>query len=170
MLARRCTRRLLIVVDDDEPAVELLAHLLRRRELGRIPDERRTAVGLARVLGDDAWDVSLTRAGPEALRRAGSSPVPDALLASISVPQSAGLAVLRRARLRRPALPIVVITSLPQPPNLEGLEPLPSVFHTPVDFAELALELRRVARAHSGSFLKVTPPLLGRYRTQPGRG
>lgn len=165
-------RSLLYVVDRDEPAVDLLTSLLGNESTACEPErERRASWLMARLMRDGGYEVALTGAGSEAIRRVSSGSAPDALLLDVSLEQSPALGVARRARMRHPGLPIVVLWSSAELAGPTGLEPAPSELVRPLDYVTLAIELARVTRGNSGSFPAVAPPLLGHDRASwPGSG
>ena len=120
------TRPLLLIVDDDARAANLLA----------------------RMLESDGFATEVTLDGAAALARLTRDPVPDALLTDYHLPLADGLAVARYARSRRAGLPIVMVTgdprSLARASASSPLEAPVRVITKPLDYAELVAHLEAV--------------------------
>jgi CheY-like chemotaxis protein len=111
-----------------------------------VDDDERTAILLARLLGDEGYDAEVAVDGGAALARLALAPIPDALITDFHLPQANGLVVGRFARTRRAAIPIFIVTGYPQ--SLQGAtepEDAPIVVLTkPLNYADL---VRRLAKA-----------------------
>ena len=122
------TRPLLLIVDDDARAANLLA----------------------RMLDSDGFDAEVALDGAAALARLTRDPVPDALLSDYHLPLADGLAVARYARSRRAGMPVVMVTGDPRSlARASASAPLAGPYRVitkPLDYAELVLHLGDVLR------------------------
>lgn len=117
---------LVLVVEDDERSGRMLAELLRR----------------------DGFAVEVCAGGEAGLRRLVDGPAPDVLVTDLRMPQTDGIAVIRRARRQHPALPIVIVTAYPDlARRLDGAEPMPAIFIKPLDYPALVGALRDLPRS-----------------------
>jgi two-component system response regulator MprA len=124
--ATKTGRPLLLIVDDDARSARLLAKLLR----------------------EDGFDVDVAFDGGSALSRLGDAPTPDALIVDLHMPHVDGWTVASYARSRRAAIPILIVTAYPELlRGLHGLEPHPTVFSKPLEYAELKTALDHLERA-----------------------
>jgi CheY-like chemotaxis protein len=110
-----------------------------------VDDDVRSARLLARMLREDGFDVEVAIDGAAAVGRLGRSPAPDVLVTELQVPHVDGLALARFARSHRRTLPVMIVTNYPErvalPPD--ALDPAPTVFSKPLDYARLHGELQR---------------------------
>lgn len=163
-MGRSLTRRLLLVIDEAEPAVELIASLFSRagctiafRRRASADSGWQGAQALARLLRRDGYEVALVVAGADANRRLSRAPPPDAVVIDVGAATERSLSVARHARCFSPTLPLLFVSSTPDAltPSCTGFRPRPLVFAKPLDYAAFSLALRRAARAHSGELVRV---------------
>jgi DNA-binding response OmpR family regulator len=98
----------------------------------------RSSQRLAVLLGEDGYDVDVTRDAAAAIVRLGRGPVPDILITELKLPLGDGAALARYARSQASGVRVVVLT---RHPNLFeaaafGTEP-PAVMAKPLDYARL---------------------------------
>jgi CheY-like chemotaxis protein len=100
----------------------------------------RTTRTLARMLGEDGYDVERVADGAAAVGRLAREPVPDVLVTEITLPHVDGFAVARYARSRDSHLPVVFVTNRPEPfmRTTWTFEPAPVVLTKPIDYAAFA--------------------------------
>jgi DNA-binding response OmpR family regulator len=118
----------------------------------------RTCRRLARLLGEDGFQVEIACDGASAISRLSRSPLPGTLITELAVPLKDGETVARFARSRDPAMQIVVLTNHPHllKPETFG-SPSPVVLTKPLDYArllELLREPQTEASIKSGLFLR----------------
>lgn len=123
------------------------AHTPRRRVL-LVDDEARSARLLAKLLREDGYDVELVFDGAAAVGRLSREPLPDILVTDFRMPHVDGLAVARYARARKPGIPVVFTTGYPQMLSAagSGLLPAAEIYTKPLDYAQLADDLRAAIR------------------------
>lgn len=175
-MAHREQRALLFVVDNAQPAVDLVAELFRPRPAESATELRTEGPTgdrgelLAQLLQEDGYELGIMVSGAEASRRLACSPRPDALVVDVSTPQGGALEVAFEARRRYPNLPVFVITSYPEliATAQQQLLPRATVFEKPVDYAEFSFALALAARKHSGEYVRI-PAFLANTRTSTGR-
>jgi CheY-like chemotaxis protein len=111
-----------------------------------VDDDVRTARLLARLLGEDGFEVELATDGAAAIARFSRSPLPDALLTDLRMPHADGVAVARYARSRNPRIPVFIVTGYPElVTRLDDLVDVLSetrVFPKPLAYAELTAAMR----------------------------
>ena len=113
-----------------------------------VDDDARSARLLARLLHEDGFDADVAFDGGAALARLGRSPVPDALIVDLRMPHVDGWTVASYARSRRAQIPIFIVTAYPeQLRGLNGLEPRPTIFSKPLEYAGLKTALAGVEAA-----------------------
>ena len=117
----------------------------RRPSVLLVEDDARAGNMLARLLRDDGFDVEVAVDGAYAIARLAQAPLPDVLMTDLNLPRVDGVTVLRFARTRRAGLPVIVVTGYPQllAGTPDPLVPPPTVLTKPVDYLDLARELRR---------------------------
>lgn len=111
----------------------------RKRRVLVVDDDVRTARLLARLLGEDGFDVEVTADGATAIARLSRSPSLDVLVTDLRMPHADGLSVARYARSLNPAMPVFIVTGYPE---LVGrldnmLGPAALVFAKPLAYPEL---------------------------------
>jgi CheY-like chemotaxis protein len=113
-----------------------------------VDDDIRTTHIFARMLREDGHEVDVVNDGAAAIEQLNRPTIHDVLVTDILMPHADGIAVARHGRLRKPSLPIIVVTGYPERISLEfkALEPTPLVFVKPLDYAALALKLLGVVR------------------------
>lgn len=79
-----------------------------------VDDDARAGQLLARMLKEDGFEAEVTLDGAAALARLARGPAPAALVTDYHLPLADGLAVARYARFVGPAMPVVVITGDPR--------------------------------------------------------
>lgn len=111
-----------------------------------VDDDVRTARLLARLLGEDGFEVEVATDGAAAIARLSRSPLPDALVTDLRMPHADGMAVARYARSRNPRIPIFIVTGYPELlTRLDDLIDLHSetrVFPKPLAYTELTAAMR----------------------------
>jgi CheY-like chemotaxis protein len=116
---------------------------LRRPRVLLVEDDARSGRKLADMLREDGYDVDLALDGAAAIARLTRWPSPDVLVTDLNLPNVDGLTVARYARSRRHDVPVVIVTGYPhlllQAPD--PLDPAPTVFTKPIDYAELTTML-----------------------------
>lgn len=107
-----------------------------------VDDDVRTARLLARLLGEDGFEVELATDGAAAIARLSRSPLPDALVTDLRMPHADGVAVARYARSRNPRIPIFIVTGYPE--LLTRLDDLiaTQIFPKPLAYPELTAAMR----------------------------
>lgn len=107
-----------------------------------VDDDVRTARLLARLLGEDGFEVELATDGAAAIARLSRSPLPDALVTDLRMPHADGVAVARYARSRAPQIPIFIVTGYPE--LLTRLDDLIAtrIFPKPLAYPELTAAMR----------------------------
>jgi len=118
-----------------------------------VDEDPRTARRLAQMLREDGYDAEVAFDGSAAIARFTRSPLPEALVTALRMPNVDGLAVMRYARSQRPGVAIFVMTGYPQLlANAPFDKPRPLLFTKPVVYDELenalggALGARAAAR------------------------
>jgi two-component system cell cycle sensor histidine kinase/response regulator CckA len=109
-----------------------------------VDDDERTVRLLASMLTEDGFVVEVMLSGEEAIERLARDPPPDAIVTDLVMPVVGGIAVLGEARKRRPLLPVVFVTGRPELLAKIRFEPSPIVFTKPVSYADLSAKLREV--------------------------
>ncbi len=113
-----------------------------------VDDDARAANMLARMLEEDGFATEVTLDGAAALARLTRDPVPDVLVTDYHLPHADGLAVARYARSRDAKLPIVLLTGDPRTlAKASAGAPLDGsalVITKPLDYAALVRHLRAV--------------------------
>lgn len=123
--SQRSGRPLVLVVDDDARAANVLVRLLR----------------------GDGFDVELATDGAAALERLNKSPAPRALITDLWLPKVDGASVARYAQRHVPDLAIFIVTGHPNQISSDVAaagRPL-TVFTKPLDYSELHSALCRAA-------------------------
>ena len=111
-----------------------------------VEDDARTARTLAKMLGEDGFEVELAFDGAGAIARLGRGGIPDVLVVDYRLPHVDGLAVAAYARSLRPDLRVIVLTSYPEvvAQAKSTLNPPAAIFTKPLTYADLTAELSRV--------------------------
>jgi CheY-like chemotaxis protein len=78
-----------------------------------VDDDSRAANVLARLLRADGYETEVAFDGSAALARLTAGPTPHAIVTDFHLPKSSGLTVARYARFRRPSIAIIVVTGYP---------------------------------------------------------
>lgn len=108
-----------------------------------VDDEARSTRMLAKMLRDDGFDVEVAFDGASAIGRLARPPIPNALLTDVRMAAVDGVTVAKYARSLDEHMPIIFITGYPQlvTPKADAIG---AVVHAkPVDYAALAMEVRR---------------------------
>ncbi|MBI2391346.1 MAG: response regulator [Deltaproteobacteria bacterium] len=115
-----------------------------RKRVLVVDDDVRTARLLARLLGEDGFEVELATDGAAAIARLSRTPLPDALVTDLRMPHADGIAVARYARSRNPRMPVFIVTGYPE--LLTRLDDLldqeTRVFPKPLAYPELTAAMR----------------------------
>jgi len=109
-----------------------------------VDDDASSALGLARLLRPDGFDVEIARDGAAAIARLARLPLPDALVTELQLPYVDGTAICRYGRSQRADLPVFIVTSHANGwarPDLGAPEPV--LISKPVDYAALRDALLR---------------------------
>lgn len=103
-----------------------------------VDEDPRTARRLAQMLREDGYDAEVAFDGSAAIARFTRSPLPEALVTALRMPNVDGLAVMRYARSQKPGVPIFVVTGYPHLMSSAPFEdPRPLLFTKPVVYDEL---------------------------------
>ena len=116
------------------------------RRLLVVEDERSSREALQHLLEEDGYAVEAVPSGEEALARLESTP-PDALVVDLRLPGVDGTAVVRAARGRNAALPVVIMSGISE--TTDALSTLLAQPHTellgkPIDIQRLTAVLERL--------------------------
>jgi CheY-like chemotaxis protein len=109
-----------------------------------VDDDVRTVRLLARLLGEDGFDVEVAADGAAAIARLSRSPAPDMLVTDLRMPHADGLSVARYARAQRPGMPIFIVTGYPELISRidDVLSPVAMVFTKPLSYPDLTAAMR----------------------------
>jgi DNA-binding NtrC family response regulator len=150
----------LVLIDDDDRSVQLLARLARRDSyavamtVGAAAAARhRNARMLARLLRLDGYRVDSSIGNWTAIERLTQRPRPDVLLIDVDAQREAVGALIRHARAMSPGLPIVLLTDRGDETYaaMAGIEPEPAVLEKPIDYAALRASMQRVVHPRTTS-------------------
>jgi CheY-like chemotaxis protein len=111
-----------------------------------VEDDVRSGRMLADLLRGDGFTVEVCPGGASGAERLASGPAPDALVTDLRMPEVDGVAVVRLARSRSPAMPILIVTAYPELARRLERDPAPSptIFTKPLDYAALVATLSRI--------------------------
>jgi CheY-like chemotaxis protein len=79
-----------------------------------VEDDRPAAQALAKLLRADGFDVDMAFDGAEAVGKLARGAPPDALVTDVRMPRADGIAVARYARGRSPEIPVIFVTGYPE--------------------------------------------------------
>jgi two-component system response regulator MprA len=79
-----------------------------------VDDDVQSARALAQLLREDGYSVEVAHDGAAAIGRLTRDPPPQLIATDLRLPRASGLEVIRFARQRHPAMPIVVVTGYPE--------------------------------------------------------
>ncbi len=128
--------------------LQMDAPLERRPLILVVDDDARSAALLGRLLRADGCDAEVTTDGAAALARLTREPVPDALVTDFRLPYADGLAVARYARVRRPGIPVFMVTGFPRSSAIAASDDGPmTLLHKPLDYADLRRRLVSALRS-----------------------
>jgi CheY-like chemotaxis protein len=106
-----------------------------------VEDDERSGHILAELLREDGYEVEVCTGGRSGVERLGRDPLPDVLLTDLRMPSVDGAAVVRQARGRRAAMPVLVVTAYPQLLPKHEAGPAPQLFIKPLDYYALLATL-----------------------------
>jgi DNA-binding NtrC family response regulator len=109
-----------------------------------VDDDERSARTLANMLREDGYDVDVAVDGAHAIARLSHSPAPTVLITDIRMPHADGATVSHYARLRKPGMPIIMVTGYPHLAP-RSLQPQPIVLTKPIDYDDLSAALVRAS-------------------------
>jgi DNA-binding NtrC family response regulator len=140
----------LVLIDDDDRSVQLLARLARQDSyavamtVGSATAARhRNARMLVRLLRLDGYLVDSSIGNWTALENLSRRPHPNALIVDADAQLESASALIRHVRVLAPGLPAVLLTDRPDEMRdaVAGLVPEPLVLEKPIDYAELRMSI-----------------------------
>ncbi|HEY0253927.1 MAG TPA: response regulator [Kofleriaceae bacterium] len=107
-----------------------------------VDDDRRTALLLGRLLGEDGYDTEVEPDGNAALARFAREPIPDALITDYHVPGADGFVIAGHAHAVRAGMPVFMVTGDPETAIHEARSTSAiAVIAKPLDYATLVTRL-----------------------------
>jgi DNA-binding NtrC family response regulator len=150
----------LVLIDDDDRSVQLLARLARRDSyavamtVGSAAAARhRNARMLTRLLRLDGHLVDASIGNWAAIESLTRRPRPDVLIIDVDAQCEAVAALIRHARALSPGLAVVLLTDRLEQARaaVSGLVPEPTVLEKPIDYASLEAWMSRLVHPRTTS-------------------
>ena len=112
---------------------------MKKRLVLLVDEDVRTARLLAKLLGEDGYDVEVSTDGASAVGRLSRPPAPDVLITDLCIAHADGMAVARYACVQNPGIRIFFVTGYPEliTKSDDPLVPFAQVFAKPLAYREL---------------------------------